>query len=716
MTFVKTAKQIEAVRLLTAEPKYTLLFGGSRCLIGETLILTSKGYKSIKDIQIGELVPSLSLDNLITYKPVVNKYLVTGEQPRHKVITFVLSNNTKITCSHEHRLLFKGRYTEANIIARRTLERSDKFRRSLSSEQLRQISLNELLCLRQSYWQSGGDVSGTGRKRLSQNNDKSKRESYYCEDAQISCTALGRESVKQASDKSYRSQSEKQRSRQPGMGNLPGEYRSYDEGRPADNEQRREERHAHTDNGAGNFHKTRVYPTQGNPEDISGKIQLHGKLHKGCGDTSNLEAREISIKDIVDIKFSETSDILYDIEIEDNHNYFITGGNIISHNSGKSFIIIRQIILRALKEAGSRHLVSRFAFNHAKQSLWHDTIPKVLSLCFPGVKPIQNKSDWFLEFPNKSQIWLGGLDDKERTEKVLGNEYATLFINECSQVSYSSYSTLLTRLAQNTGLVNRVFLDCNPPSTAHWTYKLFVQHLNPDTNEAVDGKYYSHMRMNPDDNLENLPEDYIESVLNTLSHRQQKRFRYGEFLDDIEGALWTYDMIDKYRVNEVPELKTIVVGLDPSGTATQSSDEAGIVTVGIDFEGHGYVLDDVSGIYSPNQWGTYALRQYHTHEANRIVAEVNQGWDMVKTIIHNIDKEVRVISVAASRGKVARAEPVVALYERGFIHHVGVHQKLEDQMCSWDSRESLISPGRIDALVWGLTDLLCKKPLSWTVR
>ena len=98
--------------------------------------------------------------------------------------------------------------------------------------------------------------------------------------------------------------------------------------------------------------------------------------------------------------------------------------------SGKSFIIIRQIIIRALKEAGSRHLIVRFAFNHAKQSLWHDTIPKVLALCFPGVKPVLNKSDWFIEFPNKSQIWVGGLDDKERTEKVLGNEYCTIFVNE----------------------------------------------------------------------------------------------------------------------------------------------------------------------------------------------------------------------------------------------------------------------------------------------
>jgi len=384
--------------------------------------------------------------------------------------------------------------------------------------------------------------------------------------------------------------------------------------------------------------------------------------------------------------------------------------------SGKSFIIILTLITRALKEAGSRHLIVRFAFNHAKQSLWHDTIPKVLDLCFPGLKPKWNKSDWFIEFHNGSQIWLGGLDDKERTEKVLGNEYASIFINECSQVSYLSYATVLTRLAQNTGLTNRVYCDCNPPSIQHWSYKLFIQNVNPDTNEALDSKYYSHMRMNPDDNLDNLPEDYIESVLNTLSSRQQKRFRYGEFMDDVEGALWTYDMIDKYRVQVAPELKTIIVAIDPSGSALQTSDEAGIIGVGLGYDGHGYVLDDVSGIMSPNQWATYGIRLLNNLEGNYIVAEKNQGWDMVKTVIHNIDNEVRVVDVVASRGKVARAEPIVGLYERGFVHHVGTLPKLEDQMTTWDSREKIISPGRIDALVWGLTDLLCKKKPVFSVK
>lgn len=384
--------------------------------------------------------------------------------------------------------------------------------------------------------------------------------------------------------------------------------------------------------------------------------------------------------------------------------------------SGKSFIIIRQIFIRALKEPGSRHLIVRFAFNHAKQSLWHDTIPKVLKLCFAGYIPKYNQTDWFIEFHNGSQIWLGGLDDKQRTEKVLGNEYASIFINEASQISYSSYAILLTRLAQKTGLVNRIYVDCNPPSTTHWLYKLFIENVNPDTNEAIDPKYYSHMRMNPDDNLENLPEDYIESVLSTLSHRQQKRFRFGEFIADVEGALWTYDIIDKYRVTEHPELKRIVVAIDPSGTGKQSSDEAGIVGAGINHEGHYYVLDDVSGIMTPNQWATFGIRLHHRLGADAIVAEKNQGWDMVNTVIHNIDRDVRVIDVVAKRSKVVRAEDVVGLYERGFVHHVGRLPKLEDEMTTWDSRENLESPNRMDALVYAIKELMGKSKAVFSCR
>lgn len=374
--------------------------------------------------------------------------------------------------------------------------------------------------------------------------------------------------------------------------------------------------------------------------------------------------------------------------------------------SGKSFIIIRQIIIRALKEPGSRHLIVRFAFNHAKQSLWHDTIPKCLSLCFPGVHPIENKTDWFLQFPNGSQIWIGGLDDKDRTEKVLGNEYATIFVNEASQISYQSYSTLLTRLAQNTGLNNKMFVDCNPPATTHWIYKLFIQNRNPDTEKQLNPDLYCRMKINPDDNKENLPSDYIDSILGTLSERQQKRFRYGEFLDDVEGALWTWDMIEKNRVMELPELIRVVIPVDPAVTKNDQSDETGIIPVAKGINGHFYILGDYTGKYSPEQTARRISQAYNEKQADTVIGEVNNGGDYIETVIRLVNGKMPYKSVHASRGKATRAEPIALLYSQGRIHHYGSYAKLEDEMTTWTPNSGDKSPNRIDSLCWGITELL----------
>jgi len=374
--------------------------------------------------------------------------------------------------------------------------------------------------------------------------------------------------------------------------------------------------------------------------------------------------------------------------------------------SGKSFIIIRQIIIRCLKEAGSRHLICRLAFNHAKQSLWHDTIVKCLTLCFPGVHPIENKTDWFLQFPNGSQIWLGGLDDKERTEKVLGNEYATIFVNEASQVSYLAYSTLLTRLAQNTGLKNKMFVDCNPPATTHWIYKLFIQNKNPDTEAVINPELFSHMRINPDDNTENLPEDYIESVLGTLSIRQQKRFRYGEFLDDVEGALWTWDMIEKNRVMELPQLVRVVIAVDPAVSHNDESDETGIIAIGLGDNGHLYVIGDYTGKYSPIQTALRINQAFDDKQADMVVAEKNNGGDYIQDVITLVNGRMPYKDVWAARGKTTRAEPKALLYSQGRVHHYGTYSKLEDEQTTWVSNSGKKSPNRIDALVWGIHYLL----------
>lgn len=377
--------------------------------------------------------------------------------------------------------------------------------------------------------------------------------------------------------------------------------------------------------------------------------------------------------------------------------------------SGKSFIIIYALILRALKEAGSRHLIVRFAFNHAKQSLWHDTIPKVLSLCFPGVHPVENKTDWFLEFQNGSQIWVGGLDDKDRTEKVLGNEYASIFVNEASQISYPSYALLLTRLAQNTKLTNRIYIDCNPPATTHWVYKLFIKNVNPETEAQLNKANYTSMRMNPDDNADNLPVDYIDTILGQMSKRQQDRFRYGIFLDDVEGALWTWDMIEASRVDELPELVRVCIPVDPAVTANDSSDETGIIPVGKGVNGHFYILGDYTGKYTPEETARRISVAYDDKQADMVVGETNNGGDYIETVLKLVGGEMPYTGVHASRGKFTRAEPIALLYSQGRVHHYGRLNKLEDEQTTWSPNTGAKSPNRIDSLVWGITYLLEEK-------
>lgn len=183
----------------------------------------------------------------------------------------------------------------------------------------------------------------------------------------------------------------------------------------------------------------------------------------------------------------------------------------------------------------------------------------------------------------------------------------------------------------------------------------------------------------------------------------------GEYLPTNENALWTPASIDDHRVREAPkDLSRIVVAVDPAVTAHADSDETGIIAAGIDARGHGYVLDDRSLRGSPHAWGKMAVACYHRWRADRIVPEVNNGGDLVVTNIRGIDHRVRVDPVRASRGKVTRAEPVAALYERGLVHHVGAFPELEDQMTTWNPASSK-SPDRLDALVWAFHALLLQE-------
>lgn len=388
----------------------------------------------------------------------------------------------------------------------------------------------------------------------------------------------------------------------------------------------------------------------------------------------------------------------------DARHILLRGGS----RSGKTFLICRAIFIRALKGAASRHVILRLHGNHARESVWLDTLPKVANLCYPEVPLRWNQRDLRLMFPSGSEIWVGGLDDKERVEKILGKEYATLFFNECSQIPFVSVQTALTRLAQKVeGLVNRAYYDCNPPVVTHWTYTLFRKHLDPISGLPINADRYAEMQINPTDNLANLPDDYLET-LDSLSELKRQRFKLGEWAADVPGALWSYATLEKSRATTAPDMRRIVVAMDPASIgAGEEQSEHGIIVGGLGVDGNGYVLADQSLHGSPEKTAKRIVDAYDKHNADAIVVEVNNGGDWIPALIKTVRPHLPVKKVRASRGKITRAEPISALYDQGRIKHVGQFPELEDQMVTFtpDGLESGEPADRVDALVWAFTKL-----------
>jgi phage terminase large subunit-like protein len=390
--------------------------------------------------------------------------------------------------------------------------------------------------------------------------------------------------------------------------------------------------------------------------------------------------------------------------------------------SGKTFLLVRNVVMRALKAPKSRHAVLRFRFNAVKSSVVLDTFPKVMQIAFPGVTFELSKTDWFAEFPNGSQIWFAGLDDKERTEKILGMEFVTIYLNEASQIPWGSRNVALTRLAQKavqeiegrapTELRPRMYYDCNPPSKSHWTYKLFHGKQDPETREPVKRpEDYAWFQINPDSNRENLSENYLQT-LSGMSARMRKRFESGEFADATPNQLFADEVIDTWRVvdGELPEMVRVVVAVDPSGADdvdNADNDEIGIMVAGIGTNGIAYVLEDCTVKAGPSTWGRIATSAFERHQADVVVAETNYGGAMVQQTINVARPRTPFKKVTASRGKVARAEPFSALYEAGKVRHVGTFPELEAELTAFSTYgyTGNGSPNRADALIWALAEL-----------
>jgi hypothetical protein len=313
-----------------------------------------------------------------------------------------------------------------------------------------------------------------------------------------------------------------------------------------------------------------------------------------------------------------------------------------------------------------------------------------------------NRTDWFYYLPNGSRIWIGGFDDKERTEKILGNEYATIYFNEASQIRYETREMVMTRLNPPQNVPGKELIDYNPPSVTHWGYRIFHKREFPD-GRPVPENDFMWLKMNPADNPY-VSKQYLE-ILGQMSAAKRNRFLNGEYQTD-SGSLWKrawiqYDSTDR-------NYQRIVIGVDPSGTS--AGDEIGIVVAG-KFGNEYRILDDVSCHGTPAEWSNTVYEAYKKWKADLVVAEKNYGGDMVyytiKTgpLIKSNERytDINVKLITSSRGKLLRAEPISALYEHGQVKHRLPFNEIEDEFCIYDGTQE--SPNRMDAAVFALTEL-----------
>ena len=323
----------------------------------------------------------------------------------------------------------------------------------------------------------------------------------------------------------------------------------------------------------------------------------------------------------------------------------------------------------------------------------------LLAISSPRFRPTYEPSKRRVTWPNGAIATTYSADEPER---LRGPQHDGAWCDEPASWRYpDSYDMLMFGL--RLGADPRCVVTGTPKPV-----RLIRELVAAPTTHVTRGSTY--------DNAANLaPAFMAQIVAKYQSTRIGRQELYAEILDDTPGALWKRDALDALRLVKHPDLARIVVAIDPAVTSNEGSDETGIIGAGIGAEDkHGYVLEDASLRGTPLQWAQAAVTLYHKLKADRIVAEANQGGDMVAHTIHTVDPNVPVKLVHASRGKVARAEPVAALYEQSRVHHVGTFPDMEDQMCNWTQGDA--SPDRLDALVWALTELLLDAPPEPRIR
>jgi phage terminase large subunit-like protein len=325
----------------------------------------------------------------------------------------------------------------------------------------------------------------------------------------------------------------------------------------------------------------------------------------------------------------------------------------------------------------------------------------LLNVCWSGDSTYRGKHIGFPVWSptNNSLTWENGAKavffSAEDPERLRGPQAYSAWCDELCAWRNAQDTWDMMMFGLRLGKHPKVFVTTTPKTT-----KLIRTILDDEKTTVSKGSTY--------DNAANLADTFLDAVRKTYEGtRLGRQELYAEILDEASGALWNRTLLAKCEIekDEVPNLSRIVVSIDPAITSNSESDMTGIVVAGIDVNGIAYVLEDHTGRYTPQQWAAKAVELYHEHLADRVVAERNQGGDMVRHTLHTEDENLPVKLVHASRGKMARAEPVSALYEQDKVKHVRGLNDLEDQMVQWEPLGSIGSPDRLDALVWAITDL-----------
>jgi len=364
---------------------------------------------------------------------------------------------------------------------------------------------------------------------------------------------------------------------------------------------------------------------------------------------------------------------------------------LAGRGAGKTRTAAEWIAWQAIKNPNTRWAVVAATFSDVRDTCAEGESGLIPIIRRYGMLENYNRSMGEIRLKNGSRIKLYSADTPDR---LRGPQHHGAWCDEIASWQYpDTYDQL--QFGLRLGLHPRTIITTTPKPVF-----LIKELLKRDDGsvKVVRGSTF--------DNAKNLAPNAIAQMRARYEGtRLGRQELYGELLEEQEGALWNWEMIDSTRVAKAPELTRIIVAVDPAGGSGESNDETGICVVGLGLDGRGYVLADRSCKLSPEGWARQVIDAFDEFGCVRVIVEKNFGGEMVEAVLRQQRSTIPLKSITAKRGKYIRAEPISALYEQGRVSHVGTFEKLEDQMCQWVQGESDYSPDRIDALVHGLTDL-----------